>query len=67
MINCFSKIVLLLICLIFISTTIIKAQDSLYLVGTITGESTQKNITYVKGIGDTNGDGYENFIISYSN
>jgi len=41
-----------------------KAQDSLYLVGTITGESTEQRIGGGKGIGDVNGDGYDDFIIS---
>jgi hypothetical protein len=41
-----------------------KAQDSLYLVGTITGESTNNRITDVRGIGDVNGDGYGDFIIA---
>jgi hypothetical protein len=41
-----------------------KAQDSLYLVGTITGESYEKRITDVKGIGDVNGDGYDDFIVT---
>jgi hypothetical protein len=47
----------------FLSLTI--AQDSLYLVGTITGESYEKRITDVKGVGDVNGDGYEDFMITY--
>ena len=42
-----------------------KAQDSLYLVGTITGESYATRITDVKGIGDVNNDGYDDFIISH--
>ena len=46
----------------FISET--NAQDSLYLVGTITGESYENRITDVKGIGDINGDGYDDFMIS---
>jgi len=41
-----------------------EAQDSLYLVGTITGESTDKRISGGKSIGDVNGDGYDDFIIS---
>ena len=41
-----------------------KAQDSLYLVGTITGESNQKRITNVNKIGDVNGDGYADFMIA---
>ncbi|NOG98239.1 MAG: T9SS type A sorting domain-containing protein [Ignavibacteriae bacterium] len=41
-----------------------KAQDSLYLVGTITGESTEKQITDISGVGDVNGDGYDDFMVS---
>jgi len=41
------------------------AQDSLYLVGTITGKSTDEAITHVSGIGDVNGDGYDDFIVSH--
>src|SRR5690554_3355467 len=43
------------------------AQDSLYLVGTITGESYDKRITDVRGIGDVNGDRYDDFMITYRN
>src|SRR5690554_139762 len=43
------------------------AQDSLYLVGTITGESYDKRIIDVRGIGDVNGDGYDDFMITYRN
>lgn len=39
-------------------------QDSLYLVGTIIGESNAKRITGVKGIGDVNGDGYGDFMVT---
>ena len=41
-----------------------KAQDSLYLVGTIIGESNEKRITNVKGIGDINTDGYDDFMVA---
>ncbi len=41
-----------------------KAQDSLYLIGTITGESYQKRITNVDRVGDVNGDGYDDFMIA---
>jgi hypothetical protein len=41
----------------------INAQDSLYLVGTITGASTEKNITDISSVGDVNGDGYDDFAI----
>ena len=40
------------------------SQDSLYLIGTITGISNAQRITDVKGIGDVNGDGYDDFIVS---
>ncbi|MEJ2618368.1 MAG: VCBS repeat-containing protein, partial [Ignavibacteriaceae bacterium] len=53
---------LFLILIIFLSLIKIYAQDSLFLVGTITGESTDKRITDVKGIGDVNGDGYDDFM-----
>ncbi len=59
-----SKFLFLIIissCFFFSET---KAQDSLYLIGTIIGESTEKRITNVKGIGDINGDGYDDFMIS---
>ena len=55
---------LIIISLLYLSFTEIKAQDSLYLIGTITGESNGKNIVGVKGIGDVNGDGYGDFMIS---
>ena len=42
----------------------VKAQDSLYLVGTITGQSTEQKIYNVKGVGDVNGDGYDDFMVS---
>ena len=41
-----------------------REQDSLYLIGTITGESTEKRIGGAKGIGDVNGDGFDDYIIS---
>jgi len=55
---------LTIITLLYPSIREIKAQDSLYLVGTITGESNEKKIVGVKGIGDVNGDGYGDFMIS---
>jgi hypothetical protein len=39
------------------------AQDSLYLIGTITGESTEQRILSAIGIGDVNGDGFDDFLI----
>jgi len=55
------------ICLIIFILTLLselKAQDSLYLIGTITGESYQKRITNVDRVGDVNGDGYDDFMVS---
>jgi hypothetical protein len=55
------------ICLIIFALSLftpVKAQDSLYLIGTITGESYQKRITNVDRVGDVNGDGYDDFMIS---
>lgn len=45
-------------------TGIVVGQDSLYLVGTLVGESYAKRITGVKGVGDVNGDGYDDFMVS---
>ncbi len=56
-----SLTVLLLLSFFFPET---KAQDSLYLVDTITGESYQKRITNVDRVGDVNGDGYDDFMIA---
>ena len=39
-------------------------QDSLFLIGTITGQSTTEQIINVKGVGDINGDGYDDFMVS---
>jgi hypothetical protein len=52
--------------IVFSFSVILKvyAQDSLFLVGTITGESTEKHLIDFRGIGDVNGDGYDDFIIS---
>ena len=58
-------LIIILLLLPFIYTT--RAQDSLYLVGTITGESNEKRINVVRAIGDINGDGYDDFIISFRN
>ncbi|MCL4510226.1 MAG: FG-GAP-like repeat-containing protein [Bacteroidetes bacterium] len=43
------------------------AQDSLHLVATITGESFEKRITNAVGVGDVNGDGYDDFAVSMPN
>ncbi|MBL1213636.1 MAG: hypothetical protein HND52_09795 [Ignavibacteriae bacterium] len=58
------KLSFLFTIMFFLNTLIIHAQDSLYLVGTITGESVEKQITDVKGVGDINGDGYDDFMVS---
>ena len=55
---------LTIITLLYPSIRELKAQDSLYLVGTITGESNEKKIVEVKGVGDVNADGYGDFMIS---
>ena len=52
---------LTIITLLYPSIREIKAQDSLYLIGTITGESNEKKIVGVKGVGDVNGDGANDF------
>jgi hypothetical protein len=55
---------LIFISLLYPFFLVTKAQDSLYLVGTITGESTEQRIGGGKSIGDVNGDEYDDFIIS---
>jgi len=57
---------LLITTILFLCSSVIeiKAQDSLYLIGTITGESSEKKVVGVKGVGDVNGDGYGDFMIS---
>ncbi|MDY0082190.1 MAG: FG-GAP-like repeat-containing protein [Ignavibacteriaceae bacterium] len=57
------KNVCLIIFILFLVSTL-TAQDSLYLVGTITGESYQKRITNISRVGDVNGDGYDDFMLS---
>jgi len=53
---------LFLVVILFTNTTY--CQDSLYLIGTITGQSTTEQIINVKGVGDINGDGYDDFMVS---
>lgn len=55
---------LTILLLLYLFFPITKAQDSLYLIGTITGESLEKRITNVNRIGDVNGDGYDDFMVS---
>ncbi|HKB87295.1 MAG TPA: T9SS type A sorting domain-containing protein [Ignavibacteriaceae bacterium] len=43
--------------------TITLAQDSLYLVGTLSGESSEQSINYPSAIGDINNDGFDDFIL----
>ena len=59
-------IILFVFCFIVHSTDLItNAQDSLHLVGTITGTDEQHKILSAKGIGDFNGDGLADFTISF--
>ncbi len=60
------KYIVPVFCIFMLQFIHIKAQDSLYLVGTITGESLEKRITNVAGVGDVNGDGYGDFLIAMS-
>ena len=55
------NLILSLLLYTFLSTSL--AQDSLYLLGTITGESTEHRIGGAEGVGDVNGDGYDDFMI----
>lgn len=58
-----NKIEVIIFCILtFLST--LQAQDRLFLIGTITGESYEKRITSVNRIGDVNGDGYYDFTVS---
>jgi len=54
---------MIVIWFVFISIQLL-AQDSLYLIGTITGESYDKRITNISRVGDVNGDGYDDFMIA---
>lgn len=55
---------LFILLILFFSWPNTSAQDSLYLVSTITGESYQKRITSISRVGDVNGDGYDDFTVS---
>lgn len=50
--------------LLYLFFPVTNAQDSLYLIGTITGDSYEKRITSVDRVGDVNGDGYNDFMVS---
>ncbi len=50
--------------LLYLFSPVTNAQDSLYLIGTITGDSYEKRITSVDRVGDVNGDGYNDFMVS---
>ena len=56
------KIILCFLSL-FISASF--AQDSLYCVNTLVGDSVNK-IIFAKGAGDINGDGYDDLVVSFS-
>ncbi|MBN1396471.1 MAG: FG-GAP repeat protein [Bacteroidetes bacterium] len=48
---------------LFLLPSLLLTQDSLHLVGTITGEPGSE-ITDINGIGDVNGDGYDDFMVT---
>lgn len=60
----YNSLLLVIHLLLYPFLTIINAQDSLYLIGSITGESTIQRIGGAIGVGDVNGDGYDDFIIT---
>ena len=47
--------------------TLLSGQDSLHLVATLVGENTDNPIEDAKGIGDMNGDGYDDIAVSFKN
>lgn len=55
---------LTILLLLYLFSPVTKAQDSLYLIGTITGDSYEKRITSVDRVGDVNADGYNDFMVS---
>lgn len=55
---------LTILLLLYLFSPVTKAQDSLYLICTITGDSYEKRITSVDRVGDVNGDGYNDFMVS---
>ena len=61
--NFYKSFILLLF--LIITQNYLFAQDSLYLVGTVQGEFSGKQIMNVHRTGDINGDGFDDFIISF--
>jgi hypothetical protein len=58
--SCIHLIILMLVC----SFTATTAQDSLYLIGSITGEKTSNRVVGVEWVGDVNGDGFDDVLIN---
>lgn len=56
----------LLFLLLLFNITLLAQENGLHLVGTITGTSEQNRIYGAKGIGDINGDGYDDFIVNFN-